>query len=207
MAYNSVNSQLSLHDNSVDGLVGISGGAIIKPPSAKQLEKYVGDLHKFVNEGGKKPTKTALNALEYAGVISKLNGAGYTQIGGVNRLKKGMRWKNFSKGVVKDGIDLASYGYGEYKKATDPLGYAVGQAITGGGKGMMKPAVMPRNSKPPSRGAGYNRIGGASKPAGSNYIQFVKQFASQHNIPYKEAMKVASAEYRKMKGAGYSSMG
>ena len=70
MAYNSVNSQLSLHDNSVDGLVGISGG-FIKPPSPKQLEKYISDLHKFVNEGGKKPTKTALNALEYAGVISK----------------------------------------------------------------------------------------------------------------------------------------
>jgi len=202
MAYNSVNSQLSLHDNSVDGLVGISGGAFIKPPSPKQLEKYVGDLHKFVNEGGKKPTKTALNALEYAGVISKLNGAGYTQIGGVNRLKKGMRWKNFSKEVVKDGVDLADYAYGKYKKATDPLGYAFGQAVTGG---MMKPAVMPRHSTPPKQGAGYNRIGGA-KPAGSNYIQFVKQFASQHNIPYKEAMKVASAEYRKLKGAGYSSM-
>ena len=71
----------------------------------------------------------------------------------------------------------------------------------------MKPAVMPRHSQPPTRGAGYNRIGGASKPAGSNYIQFVKQFSSQHNIPYKEAMKVASAEYRKLKGAGYSSMG
>ena len=207
MAYNSVNSQLSLHDNSVDGLVGISGGAFIKPPTPKQLEKYVGDLHKFVNEGGKKPTKTALNALEYAGVISKLNGAGYTQIGGVNRLKKATRWTGFvKKDVIKDGVDLADYTYGKYKKATDPVGYAFGKAITGGGKGM-KPAVMPRHSQPPSRGAGYSRIGGASKPAGSNYIQFVKQFASQHNIPYKEAMKVASAEYRKLKGAGYSSMG
>ena len=205
MAYNSVNSQLSLHDNSVDGLVGISGGALIKPPSPKQLEKYVADLHKFVNEGGKKPTKTALNALENAGVISKLNGAGYSQIGGVNRLKKAKRWTGFVKqDVIKDSVDLADYAYGKYKKATDPVGYAFGQAITGGGKGM-KPAVMPRHSQPPSRGAGYNRIGGA-KPAGSNYIQFVKQFASQHNIPYKEAMKVASAEYRKMKGAGYSSM-
>ena len=206
MAYNSVNSQLSLHDNSVDGLVGISGGAFIKPPSPKQLEKYVGDLHKFVNDGGKKPSKAALNALEYAGVISKLNGAGYSQIGGVNRLKKAKRWTGFvKKDIIKDSVDLADYTYGKYKKATDPVGYAFGKAITGGGKGMMKPAVMPKK-QPPKQGAGYNRIGGA-KPAGSNYIQFVKQFASQHNIPYKEAMKVASAEYRKLKGAGYSSMG
>lgn len=208
MAYNSVNSQLSVHDNSVDGLVGISGGAIIKPPSPKQLEKYVADLYKFMNEGGKKPTKTALNALEYAGVISKLNGAGYTQIGGVNRIKKAKRWTGFVKqDVIKDGVDLADYSYGKYKKATDPVGYALGQAITGGGT-EMKPAVMNRYPKPPprKRGAGYNRIGGA-KPAGSNYIQFVKQFASQHNIPYKEAMKAASVEYRKLKGAGYSSVG
>jgi len=41
MAYNSVNSQLSLHDNSVDGLVGISGGALIKPPTPKQLENML----------------------------------------------------------------------------------------------------------------------------------------------------------------------
>mgnify|MGYP001051324663 CR=1 FL=1 len=40
MAYNSVNSQLSLHDNSVDGLVGISGG-FIKPPTPKQLENML----------------------------------------------------------------------------------------------------------------------------------------------------------------------
>jgi len=34
----------------------------------------------------------------------------------------------------------------------------------------------------------------------SQWVQFVKQYASKHNIPYKEALKEASMEYKKMKG-------
>jgi hypothetical protein len=33
---------------------------------------------------------------------------------------------------------------------------------------------------------------------------FVKDFAQENNIPYKEALKAAGPHYRKLKGSGYS---
>ena len=53
--------------------------------------------------------------------------------GGVNRLKKAKKWTSFVKnGIVKDGIDLAAYGYDKYDAATNPYGNAMAKAITGG---------------------------------------------------------------------------
>jgi len=38
----------------------------------------------------------------------------------------------------------------------------------------------------------------------SAWVQFVKAYASKHNIPYKQALKDAGLAYRKMKGGGPS---
>ena len=121
--------------------------------------------------------------LESKGVISKSGagyshvGGGYSKIGGVNRIKKANRWADFSKQQVKDGIDLGSYGYDAYKKATNPVGHALKSAISGG----------------------------AAKKQ-SAWITFVKTYAQENNMPYKEALKAASGPNKQMKsGGGYSS--
>ena len=162
------------------------------------LDKASSELKKYVNgERKTRPSKKMLEILEENGVISK-TGSGYSKVGGgipkiavmpqkpmpsdmtggkVNRLKKANRWADFSKEQVKDGIDLGSYGYDAYKKATDPYGHALAKAVTGGS---------------------------AKKP--SAWISFVKEYAQKNNIPYKEALKSASGPYKKLKsGSGYSS--
>ena len=157
-----------------------------------KLDKASSELKKYLNgERKTRPTKKMLDVLEDNGVISKSGagyskvGAGYSQVGGgyskvggkVNRLKKANMWADFSKQQVKDGIDLGSYGYDAYNKATNPFGHAMTKAITGGA---------------------------VKKP--SAWISFVKSFAQKNNIPYKEALKAASGPYKKLKsGAGYSS--
>ena len=149
-----------------------------------KLDKASDALKKYLNgERKTRPTKKMLEVLESKGVISKSGagysqvGGGYSKIGGVNRIKKANRWADFSKQQVKDGIDLGSYGYDAYNKATNPLGHAMTKAITGGA---------------------------AKKP--SAWISFVKSYAQKNNMPYKEALKAASGPYKQMKsGAGYSS--
>ena len=143
-----------------------------------KLDKASSELKKYLNgERKTRPTKKMLEVLESNGVISKKSGAGYSKIGGVNRLKKANRWADFSKQQVKDGIDLGSYGYDAYKKATNPVGHALKSAISGGA---------------------------VKKP--SAWISFVKDYAQKNNMPYKEALKAASGPYKQMKsGAGYSS--
>ena len=76
-----------------------------------KLDKASSELKKYLNgERKTRPTKKMLEVLEDNGVISK-SGAGYSKIGGVNRLKKANRWADFSKDQVKGSIDLGSYGY------------------------------------------------------------------------------------------------
>ena len=151
-----------------------------------KLDKASSELKKYLNgERKTRPTKKMLEVLEDNGVISKKSGAGYSKVGAgysqvggkVNRLKKANRWADFSKQQVKDGIDLASYGYDAYNKATNPFGHSMTKAITGGA---------------------------VKKP--SAWISFVKEFAQKNNMPYTEALKAASGPYKKLKsGAGYSS--
>ena len=149
-----------------------------------KLDKASDALKKYLNgERKTRPTKKMLEVLESKGVISKSGagysqvGGGYSKIGGVNRIKKANRWADFSKQQVKDGIDLGSYGYDAYKKATNPVGHALKTAILGGA---------------------------VKKP--SAWITFVKSFQEKNNISYKEALKAASGPYKQMKsGAGYSS--
>ena len=158
-----------------------------------KLDKASDALKKYLNgERKTRPTKKMLEVLESKGVISK-SGAGYSQVGGgyskvgagysqvggkVSRINKAKKWTSFVKDdIIKDSIDLGSYGYDAYNKATNPLGHAMTKAITGGA---------------------------AKKP--SAWISFVKSYAQKNNMPYKEALKAASGPYKKLKsGAGYSS--
>ena len=98
-----------------------------------------------------------LDVLESNGVISK-SGAGYSQVGGgyskvgagysqvggkVSRINKAKKWTSFVKDdIIKDSIDLGSYGYDAYKKATDPYGHALAEAITGGKVNRIKSKQM-----------------------------------------------------------------
>ena len=151
-----------------------------------KLDKASSELKKYLNgERKTRPTKKMLEVLEDNGVISKSGagyskvGAGYSQVGGkVSRINKARKWTSYVKDdIIKDGIDLGSYGYDAYNKATNPLGHAMTKAITGGA---------------------------AKKP--SAWITFVKTYAQKNNMPYKEALKAASGPYKQMKsGAGYSS--
>ena len=56
--------------------------------------------------------------LEQAGVISKIENEFK---GGVNRLKKAKRWRDFSEETAYKGIDLADYGYRKAKDAANPV--------------------------------------------------------------------------------------
>ena len=157
-----------------------------------KLDKASDALKKYLNgERKTRPTKKMLEVLESKGVISKSGagysqvgggysqvGGGYSKIGGVSRIKKAKKWTSYVKDdIIKDSIDLGSYGYDAYNKATNPFGYAATKAITGGA---------------------------AKKP--SAWISFVKSYAQKNNMPYKEALKAASGPYKQMKsGAGYSS--
>ena len=99
-----------------------------------KLDKASSELKKYLNgERKTRPTKKMLEVLEDNGVISK-SGAGYSKIGGkVSRINKAKKWTTFVKDdIVKDGIDLGSYGYDAYNKATNPYGHAMAKAITGG---------------------------------------------------------------------------
>jgi hypothetical protein len=89
-----------------------------------------------------------------------------TLIGGVNRLKKAKRWKDFVVESANDGLDLV-------QKAKDPFKNI--KSLFGG--------EVKKVKRPPSQ-----------------WIQFVKQYASKKGIPYKQALKEASVEYKKMKG-------
>jgi len=78
----------------------------------KQLKDYTDGKRKT------KPGKAAMAILEQAGVISKIENEFK---GGVNRLKKAKRWRDFSEETAYKGIDLADYGYRKAKTAMSPV--------------------------------------------------------------------------------------
>ena len=127
----------------------------------KQLKDYTDGKRKT------KPGKAAMAILEQAGVISKIENEFK---GGVNRLKKAKRWRDFSEETAYKGIDLADYGYRKAKTAANPVSRTV---------------------------SGW--FGGAQKRGPSPWISFVKDFSQKHNIPYKEALSKAGPSYRALK--------
>lgn len=178
----------------VSSLVGISGGSLQEIGKAKSmLEAYVNGTRKT------RPPKKILDLLEKHQIITKKSGSGrmpkkpppkgspklhvesrekFIEGGKVNRLNKAKKWTGFvKKDIVKDGIDLASYGYDKYEAARNPYGHAMSKALTGG-------------KRPPSK-----------------WILFVKEFADKHNLKYADALKKAGPEYRKLTGSGYNKVG
>ena len=168
---------------------GFSGGSV-----NSDLNKAIDVLKAYTQGGGlKKPNKKMLDLLEKHKVISKQpklavmprmprNKAKVPEMpevegGKINRLKKANRWANFSKKQVKDGIDLGSYGYDQYSKATNPLQYAATNALSG---------------------KGYQQAGAMAKGP-SKWILHVKAYSKEHNISYKDALKKASPSYHAKK--------
>jgi hypothetical protein len=121
-----------------------------------------------------------LDILESQGVISKiedeLTGSG-NKSGKISKLKKAKRWTGYAKDTAYDGIDLAKYGYEQYKEAVNPVQTEAKKAV----KGIAK------------------LFGGAVKRPSSNWIIHVKDYAQKHSMPYKQALKEASPSYKAMK--------
>jgi hypothetical protein len=104
------------------------------------------------------------------GQVKTAFGAG-NKSGKISRIKKANKWKNFSKEVVEDGLELGQKGLDMFNKQKDrqsPVGHV------------------------------KRTFGGVVK-ASSKWIMFVKEFASKNRINYKEALKAAGTEYRKLK--------
>ena len=116
------------------------------------------------------PGKAAMIILEQSGVISKIEDEFK---GGVNRLKKAKRWEGFVRDTGYDAVDLGAYGYRKAKDAVNPIGKTV-RGWFGGAQG-------------------------GAKRGPSMWIGFVKEFAQENNIPYKEALKAAGPSYKALK--------
>ena len=117
----------------------------------KQLMDYQNGVRKT------KPGKAAMAILEKSGVISKIEDEFK---GGVNRLKKAKRWRDFSEETAYKGIDLGAYGYRKAKDAVNPIGKTV-RGWFGGAQG-------------------------GAKRGPSMWIAHVKKFSEANNIPYKK---------------------
>ena len=124
--------------------------------------------------------KEAMNPVQAEAKKAFGNLFGGEMNGGVNRLKKGTRWRDFANDTARMGIDTGRYGYEQYRDAMNPVQAEAKKAIG-------------------------NLFGGEKpKKSPSQWVMFVKDFAQQNNIPYKEALKAASPHYKKLKGSGYS---
>ena len=95
--------------------------------------------------------------------------------GKISRLKKAKRWTGYAKDTAYDGIDLAKYGYEQYKEAANPVQTEAKKAA----KGIAK------------------LFGGAKAP--SPWIMHVKAFSQKNNISFKQALKDSGPSYRAMK--------
>jgi hypothetical protein len=203
----------------------------------KQLKDYMDGVRKT------KPAKKYLDILESSGIISKIKSE---MSGGVNRLKKAKRWRDFSNDTLKMGIDTGKYGYSQYKDAMNPVNSAISStkklfggkktnerrveeadqwtdyAVRTGDKGIglarrgyenFQEAVNPVGAEAKKTAKAVNKMFGFGlekdiKKKVSPWVDFVKSYAIQHNIPYKEAMKQASPIYKQLKkGNGYSRIG
>jgi len=156
----------------VKSKTGQKNGGALKDDKAvmKEFDKAKKQLMDYQNGVRKtKPGKAAMNILEKAGFISKIEDEFK---GGVNRSKKAKRWLDFSEETAYKGIDLGAYGYRKAKDAMNPVASTV-RGWFGGAQG--------------------------GKRGPSPWISFVKDFSQKHNIPYKEALSKAGPAYRAIK--------
>jgi L,D-peptidoglycan transpeptidase YkuD (ErfK/YbiS/YcfS/YnhG family) len=159
--------------------------------------------------------------------IEKAVGAG-NKSGKISRIKKANKWKDFSKGVVEDGLELGQKGLDMFNKQKDrqsPMGQmkrAFGAGNKSGKISRIKKAnkwkdfskeVVEDGMELGQKGLDmFNKQKDRQSPMGqmkrafggvvkgpSKWIMFVKEFASKNKISYKEALKAAGPEYRKSK--------
>jgi hypothetical protein len=97
--------------------------------------------------------------------------------GGVNRLKKAKRWTNYSVDTINKGMDLGQRGLDMYNKQKD-------RQIDKAKDGLMK-----------LFGKGAEKV----KRPPSKWILYVKKYAADNNISYKDALKEAGASYKNSK--------
>ena len=139
----------------------------------KQLSDYKAGIRKSP------PGKLSLDILESQGVISKIEnefkGAG-NKSGKISRIKKAKKWRDFSEDTAYKGVDLARYGYENFKEATNPIQAEAKKAAKG-----------------------ISKMFGGAKRGPSMWISHVKAFSEANNIPYKEALKAAGPSYQKLK--------
>jgi hypothetical protein len=93
-----------------------SGVEMIKDPMTyhnmmKKLDKSKGVVIKLGS------FEIELNKIQGIGLFA---GAG-NQSGKISRIKKAGKWRDFSVGTAKQGIDVAKYGYDKYEEATNPV--------------------------------------------------------------------------------------
>ena len=124
------------------------------------------------NSKGKLIDKTMqLSGLGYA-----LEGSG-NKSGKISRIKKAKKWTNYSVDTINKGMDLGQRGLDMYNKQKDRMVDKGKDAFMGlFGKGAEKV------KRPPSK-----------------WIMYVKKYAADNNISYKDALKEAGASYKNSK--------
>jgi hypothetical protein len=105
------------------------------------------------------------------GQVKRAFGAG-NKSGRISRIKKANKCKDFSKEVVEDGLESGQKGLDIVNKQKDC-----------------------RSPMGPLKNAF-----GAGVKTPPKWIMFVKKYAATNGISYKEALKGAKPEYRKLKG-------
>lgn len=144
------------------------------------LNKSIKSLINYTDGKTKSLSKKTIDLLEKNNIISKNDEKPVTKSGGksggkVSRINKAEKWRDFSNETLVDGIDTGAYGYDKYNESVNPISHAVKSKLTGGGK----------------------------KP--SAWVAHVKEYSKKNKVPYNEALKLASASYKK-KGAGYNTI-
>ena len=162
----------------MSGGVGISGGK--KVNRLKKAKKWLDFADSALGVGEK-----------HASAAKEIAGAGMSGGKKVNRVKKAKKWLGF--------VDSA-LGVGE--KHAEAAKEIAGAGISGGKVNRVKKAKKWLDFADSALGTAEKHAsvvkslaGGARKP--SAWIAHVKSYASEHGIPYKEAMSKAKATYKK----------
>jgi hypothetical protein len=223
MTFNTTNSDIRLHTNAVSR------------DHLSSLNKSIKSLINYTDGKTKSLSKKTIDLLEKNNIISKKTDEKPVtksggKSGGVNRLKKANRWTEYSGDTAKEGIDIGAYGYDKYNQSVNPLSHAVKSKLTGGKSGgvnRLKKAdrwteysgdtakegidigaygydKYNQSVNPLSHAVKSKLTGGAKKP--SDWVVHCKEYAKKNNVSYKEALKMASASYKKKSGAGYNTI-
>jgi hypothetical protein len=159
-----------------------------------ELDKAKEALKKYVNRERKTmPSKKHLALLEKEGIISKSEGG--------NVFKDiGKAAKSAAKSTAKASKSAVKF-VGDHEKdirkvAKNP---AVKSAIMGA-----TTALAPEVA--PLVGLALSAAGKPKKRQPSEWVKFAVAYAKEHNLKYSDALKKASAEYKKMKGGSSYNM-